>query len=128
MGVLSLVFWSLTIVVTLKYVLLVMRADNEGEGGIMALLSAALGRIEPGTRAFTTLLMVGVMGAALFYGDAVITPAISVLSAIEGLEVATPVLKPYVIPITIAILVGLFLVQRRGSARIGGLFGPVMVV
>ena len=128
MGVLSLVFWSLMIVVTLKYVLLVMRADNEGEGGIMALLSAALGRIEPGTRVFKTLLMIGVMGAALFYGDAVITPAISVLSAIEGLEVATPVLKPYVIPITIAILVGLFLVQSRGSARIGKLFGPVMVV
>ena len=128
MGVLSLVFWSVMVIVTLKYVLLVMRADNEGEGGIMALLSSALGRVKPRTRLFNGLLLVGVLGAALFYGDAVITPAISVLSAIEGLEVATPVLKPYVIPITLAILLGLFVVQHRGSARIGGLFGPIMVV
>ena len=125
LGLLSLVFWALMIVVTVKYALFVMRADNDGEGGIMALLGlAAHSEADPRWR--TALLMVGTAGAALFYGDGMITPAISVLSAIEGLEVAAPSLKPYVIPITVAVLVGLFLVQSRGSERIGAYFGPVM--
>jgi len=125
LGLLSLVFWALMIVVTAKYVWFVMRADNDGEGGIMALLGLAA-HSEPDQRRRTALLMVGLAGAALFYGDGMITPAISVLSAVEGLEVAAPVLKPYVIPITIAVLIGLFVVQSRGSERIGAFFGPVM--
>ena len=125
LGLLSLVFWALMIVVTIKYVLLVMRADNDGEGGIMALLGLAA-HSEPNERRRVALLMVGIAGAALFYGDGMITPAISVLSAVEGLEVAAPLLKPYVIPITIAVLIGLFVVQSRGSERIGQYFGPVM--
>ena len=125
LGLLSLVFWALMIVVTVKYVLFVMRADNDGEGGIMALLGlAAHSEADPRWR--TALLMVGIAGAALFYGDGMITPAISVLSAIEGLEVSAPSLKPYVVPITVAVLIGLFLVQSRGSERIGAYFGPVM--
>ena len=127
LGLLSLVFWALMIVVTAKYVLFVMRADNDGEGGIMALLGLAV-HSETDQRRRTALLMVGVAGAALFYGDGMITPAISVLSAVEGLEVATPLLKPYVIPIAIAVLIGLFVVQSRGSERIGAYFGPVMAV
>ncbi len=125
MGLLSLVFWALMIVVTAKYVLFVMRADNDSEGGIMALLGLAAHTVAI-QRWHTALLMVGIAGAALFYGDGMITPAISVLSAVEGLEVAAPALKPYVIPITVAVLVGLFVVQSRGSERIGAFFGPVM--
>ncbi len=125
LGLLSLIFWALMIVVTVKYVLFVMRADNEGEGGIMALLGLAA-HSEADPRRRTALLMVGIAGAALFYGDGMITPAISVLSAMEGLEVAAPLLKPYVIPLTIAVLIGLFVVQSRGSERIGAYFGPVM--
>jgi len=127
LGLLSLVFWALMIVVTIKYVLFVMRADNDGEGGIMALLGLAA-HSEANPRRRTALLMVGIAGAALFYGDGMITPAISVLSAVEGLEVAAPLLKPYVVPIAIVILVGLFVVQSRGSERIGMYFGPVMAV
>ena len=126
LGVLSMVVWTVLIVVTLKYVVLVMRADNDGEGGIVALISSAL-RGLPNGRAHTALLMLGVFGAALFYGDGMITPAISVLSAIEGLDVATPVFHPYIVPITLVILVALFMVQRRGSDAIGRFFGPVMV-
>ena len=126
-GVLSLLIWTVLVVVTLKYVLLVMRADNDGEGGIMALMSLALSRV-PAGRIHVGLLMLGVSGAALFYGDGMITPAISVLSAIEGLQVATPVFEPYIVPITLVILAVLFLVQSRGSGRIGSLFGPVMVL
>ena len=126
LGLLSLVFWALMVVVTIKYVLFVMRADNDGEGGIMALLGLAA-HSEPDTKRRTALLMVGIAGAALFYGDGMITPAISVLSAVEGLEVAAPLLKPYVIPITVVVLIGLFVVQSRGSERIGQYFGPVMV-
>ncbi len=126
-GLLSLVFWSVMIVVTLKYVLFVMRADNDGEGGIMALLGLAA-HTETDERRRTALLMVGMAGAALFYGDGMITPAISVLSAIEGLQVATPGLAPYVVPITIAVLIGFFAVQSRGSERIGAYFGPVMAL
>jgi KUP system potassium uptake protein len=127
LGLLSLVFWALMIVVTAKYVLLVMRADNDGEGGIMALLGLAA-HSENDERRRTALLMIGLAGAALFYGDGMITPAISVLSAVEGLQVAAPLLKSYVIPITIVVLIGLFVVQSRGSERIGAYFGPIMAV
>jgi KUP system potassium uptake protein len=127
LGLLSLVFWSLMVVVTAKYVLLVMRADNDGEGGIMALLGIAA-HSEPDQRRRTVLLMLGLAGAALFYGDGMITPAISVLSAVEGLEIATPALQAYVVPIAVVVLVGLFVVQSRGSERIGAFFGPVMAV
>ncbi len=122
----SLILWTLVIVVTLKYVVFVMRADNEGEGGIVALLGLARDA-EPGSRLSTAILIAGLVGAALFFGDGMITPAISVLSAVEGLDTATPVFHPYIVPITVAVLVALFLVQSRGSARIGFLFGPVMV-
>jgi KUP system potassium uptake protein len=127
LGLLSLVFWSLLIVVTTKYVFLVMRADNAGEGGIMALLGLAA-HSEPDQRRRTALLMLGLAGAALFYGDGMITPAISVLSAVEGLQVAAPALQAYVVPIAVVVLVGLFVVQSRGSERIGAFFGPIMAV
>jgi KUP system potassium uptake protein len=127
LGLLSLVFWSLMIVVTTKYVAFVMRADNEGEGGIMALLGLAV-HAEPDQRRRTLLLMIGLAGAALFYGDGMITPAISVLSAVEGLEVAAPELRAYVVPIAAVVLVGMFALQSRGSERIGTLFGPIMAL
>jgi KUP system potassium uptake protein len=126
-GLLSLIFWSLVVVVTVKYVLLVMRADNAGEGGIMALLGLAA-HSEPNLRRRTALLLFGLAGAALFYGDGMITPAISVLSAVEGLKVATPALANYIVPLSVIVLVGLFILQRWGSARIGAYFGPVMAV
>ncbi|MBN8441806.1 MAG: potassium transporter Kup [Thauera sp.] len=125
-GILSLVFWALVLVVSAKYVLFITRADNRGEGGIMALTSLALRVVEPGRKAWV-LSALGVFGAALFYGDGMITPAISVLSAVEGLEVATPALKPFVIPIALVVLIGLFLMQRRGTASVGAIFGPVML-
>jgi KUP system potassium uptake protein len=127
LGALSLVFWALIIVVTIKYVVFMMRADNHGEGGIMALLALLLrGRgTSSGMRWF--LLTLGLFGAALFYGDGMITPAISVLSAVEGLQVATPAFKPYVVPITITVLLVLFLLQKGGTARIGALFSPIMI-
>jgi KUP system potassium uptake protein len=126
-GVLSLVFWSLVVVVTLKYHVYVIRFDNRGEGGILALMG--LVGMDKKRRAAVqgTLVAMGVFGAALLYGDGMITPAISVLSAIEGLEVATPFFKPYVLPITIVILVLLFMFQRRGTAGVGAVFGPIMV-
>jgi KUP system potassium uptake protein len=127
LGVVSLIFWGLTIIVSFKYVTLVLRADNRGEGGIMALMALALGGIGGRARLGLALLLIGVFGAALFYGDSVITPAISVLSAIEGLEVATPALQPYVVPATIVVLIGLYAVQRHGTAGIGRWFGPVML-
>jgi KUP system potassium uptake protein len=102
-----------------------MRADNDGEGGIMALLGLAA-HSEPDLKRRSALVLVGIAGAALFYGDGMITPAISVLSAVEGLKVATPVLAPYIVPISIVVLLGLFLLQRNGSERIGGYFGPIM--
>lgn len=128
MGVISLVFWALTVVVTIKYVLFIMRADNHGEGGIFALL--ALLRDTPGTPSRFTRMVpaVALVGAALLYGDGVITPAISVLSAVEGLNMATEAAAPYILPITCTVLTGLFLVQRLGTARIGIAFGPVMIV
>ncbi len=125
-GILSLVFWSLMIVVSIKYVAFIMRADNRGEGGIMALMALALRQVEGRSKA--VIVFAGIVGAALFYGDGVITPAISVLSAVEGLEVATPALKAYVLPITIGVLIALFAFQRKGTAGIGALFGPVMVL
>jgi KUP system potassium uptake protein len=128
LGGVSAIFWALMIVVSLKYVMLVMRADNKGEGGIMALLALAMTATRRRTSWTGPLVVLGLWGAALFYGDAVITPAISVLSAVEGLEVATPVLKPYVLPVTVAVLLGLFAMQRNGTALVGKLFGPVMIV
>jgi KUP system potassium uptake protein len=127
LGLLSLVFWALMVVVTLKYVCFVMRADNDGEGGIIALGGLA-SSAAPDERRRRWLVLIGLAGAALFYGDGMITPAISVLSAVEELQVATPELKPYVIPLTVVVLVGLFLVQSRGRPRIGMLFGPVMSI
>ena len=122
-GVLSLVFWAVTLVVALKYVVLVMRADNQGEGGTMALLSLAVPAAPERLR--LAVLVVGLAGASLFFGDAMITPAISVLSAVEGLAVATPFFEPYVVPVAVAILVALFAIQSRGTAVMGRLFGPV---
>ncbi|HKT20893.1 MAG TPA: potassium transporter Kup [Stellaceae bacterium] len=127
-GVLSLITWALIVVVTLKYITVIMRADNRGEGGILALTALALRVPRAGTKLHWWLLAAGLLGAALFYGDGVITPAISVLSAVEGLQVATPFFEPFVIPITLGILLGLFLAQRSGTARVGGYFGPVMAV
>ncbi len=126
LGILSLIFWSITIVVSLKYIAFIMRADNNGEGGIMALLALTLRseHKQPHRRAF--LVAIGLFGAALFFGDGIITPAISVLSAVEGLKVATPVLDPYVLPITITVLISLFVIQRHGTGSMGKLFGPVM--
>jgi KUP system potassium uptake protein len=126
-GVVSLIFWSVTIIVTVTYVLLVMRADNDGEGGIMALITLIRRRGVPGGRRTKMVLAaLGVFGASLFFGDSVITPAISVLSAVEGVKVAAPSLADLVVPITAAIIVGLFLVQRFGTGAVGRLFGPVM--
>ncbi len=128
LGVLSLFFWTLTIIVSLKYVALIMRADNQGEGGLMSLLALASQAVKDSPRANQVLLITGVFGVALFFGDGVITPAISVLSAVEGLEIVTPEAKPYVVPISLVVLAMLFLMQRRGTADIGKLFGPIMVV
>jgi KUP system potassium uptake protein len=128
-GIVSLVFWSVTIVVTVTYVLLVMRADNDGEGGIMALITLIRRHGVPGgRRTKLTLAALGVFGASLFFGDSIITPAISVLSAVEGVKVAAPSLSDFIVPITAAIIVCLFLVQRFGTGVVGRLFGPVMVV
>ncbi|MCK0510393.1 potassium transporter Kup [Aromatoleum buckelii] len=126
-GILSLVFWALVLVVSAKYVLFITRADNRGEGGIMALTSLVLRAVPPGRKVWV-LSALGVFGAALFYGDGMITPAISVLSAVEGLEVATPAFRPYVLPIALAVLCGLFVIQRHGTGSVGRIFGPVMLV
>ena len=125
LGILSLFFWSLILIVTIKYVTLIMRADNQGEGGILALMALAQ-RVSVGTGMRNVLGLVGIAGACLFFGDGVITPAISVLSAVEGLEVSTPALKTYVLPISILIIVALFAVQYRGTHNVGRVFGPVM--
>jgi KUP system potassium uptake protein len=127
MGILSLIFWALTLIVSLKYVAYVLRADNKGEGGILALMALASGALR-GKRMYPVLIALGVFGAALLYGDGVITPAISVLSAVEGLEVAAPGLEHMVIPLTIVILIGLFAMQRRGTAGLGAIFGPIMLL
>ena len=125
-GAVSVIFWGLMMVVTLKYVLLILRADNRGEGGILALTALAANAAGKTPRMRVALLLTGVMGASLFSGDSVITPAISVLSAVEGLEVVTPVLKPYVLPISALVLIGLFAMQRHGTQVVGRLFGPVI--
>ncbi|MGC2456788.1 MAG: potassium transporter Kup [Gallionellaceae bacterium] len=128
LGILSLIFWSLMIVVSFKYVIFIMRADNRGEGGIMALMALALRKLEDKGKVRTSVMLLGIFGAALFYGDGIITPAISVLSAVEGFQVASPAFKAYVIPITIAVLCGLFIFERKGTASVGALFGPIMCV
>ena len=127
LGVLSLIVYSLVLIISIKYIALVMRADNQGEGGILALTS-----LVP-TQAFRTgaasvLILLGVFGASMLYGEGIITPAISVLSAVEGLQVETPLFEPYVVPIAVVILVVLFLFQQFGTHRVGGLFGPIMLV
>ena len=128
LGVLSLVFWALIIVVTLKYHVYVLRMDNRGEGGILALMGLVHKESGKQTRFRRLIMPLGLFGAALLYGDGIITPAISVLSAVEGLEVATPAFTKFVVPITIVILVGLFLFQRHGTGRIGSVFGPIMLI
>ncbi len=126
-GIISLLFWALVIVVSLKYVLFVMRADNRGEGGVLALMALSLRSVWAGSKWAAVLMMLGMFGACMFYGDAVITPAISVMSAVEGLEIAAPSLSRFVLPITIVILIVLFSMQKSGTAKVGRLFGPVMV-
>src|ERR1043166_4124768 len=128
LGVLSLIIWTLFLLVTIKYLTFVMRADNQGEGGILALMSLAFPEGTPNTKRVLLMIATGVFGAALLYGDGIITPAISVLSAMEGLGVAAPKLTPFTIPLTLAILVGLFSVQWRGTETVGKFFGPVMLV
>lgn len=132
LGVLSLVLWSLILVVTIKYLTFVLRADNEGEGGILALMALVHPRHSRGgmkkKRRTGVLIALGLFGAALLYGDGMITPAISVLSAIEGIELKAPELAPFVIPATIVVLIGLFAIQRHGTARVGNLFGPIMIL
>jgi KUP system potassium uptake protein len=127
LGVLSLIFWALIIVVTIKYVLLIMRADNQGEGGILALLALALKNAHT-ERSSNFLVLLALGGAALFYGDSMITPAISVLSAVEGIGVATPALNRFVLPVTVIVLFALFFFQKSGTGRVGRIFGPVMVL
>lgn len=133
LGILSLVFWALFVVVSVKYLAVMLRADNQGEGGILALLALAITRrraddAEPGQRTAAIVAALGIFGAALLYGDGVITPAISVLSAMEGLNVVTATAEPFVVPLTVLILAGLFLVQQRGTARVASVFGPAMLV
>ena len=126
-GVVSLIFWAVVAVVTVTYIILVMRADNDGEGGIMALITLIRRRGAPSRRRTALILAaLGVFGASLFFGDSMITPAISVLSAIEGVQVAAPSVGTIVLPITAVILIGLFLLQRLGTGAVGRLFGPVM--
>ena len=127
-GSLSLFFWALIIVVSIKYVTFIMRADNRGEGGIMALIALALHTAQEKPRQARLIMIFGVLGAAMFYGDGMVTPAISVLSAVEGLEIVTPAFKPVVIPITLLVLFGLFFVQRNGTAKVGTYFGPIMML
>jgi KUP system potassium uptake protein len=127
-GSLSLFFWALIVVVSVKYVTFIMRADNRGEGGIMALIALALHEAQGNPARMKVIMIVGILGAAMFYGDGMVTPAISVLSAVEGLEIVTPTFKPFVIPITLIVLFILFFVQRHGTALVGAAFGPVMLV
>ncbi len=129
LGILSLMFWALTLIVGVKYLLFVFRADNHGEGGVIALTALIRGQGgPPANRRFLGAVALGLFAACLLYGDGMITPAISVLSAVEGVGIITPVFDPYIIPITVAILIGLFMIQRHGTARVGGLFGPVILV
>ncbi|MDX6626055.1 MAG: system potassium uptake protein [Solirubrobacterales bacterium] len=127
-GVISLVFWTITLIVSIEFVILIMRADNDGEGGIMALIALVMGAPLRRGRLKLVLVAIGMLGVALFYGDGIITPAISVLSAVEGMKVVAPSLESLVVPITLVVLVALFAIQRFGTHRIGRVFGPVMVV
>ena len=127
-GVLSLVFWTLTVIVSIKYVVLILRADNNGEGGLIAMLALASTAVRGRPELRRRLLFLGIFGTAIFFGDGVITPAISVLSAVEGLEVAAPSLHKYIVPVTLIVLTALFMVQRHGTASVGKMFGPVMVL
>jgi KUP system potassium uptake protein len=127
-GILSLIFWTLTLIVSIKYVALVLRADNEGEGGLVAMLTLASRAVADKPVLRRRLLLVGIFGTCLFYGDGVITPAISVLGAVEGLEVISPQFKKYVVPLSLVILFCLFWVQKRGTAGIGRFFGPITLV
>ena len=127
-GLLSLMFWSLILVVTIKYLTTVMRADNDGEGGILALAALVSGKGDATSGRRWILVLVGILGAALLYGDGMVTPAISVLAAVEGTAVATPSFEHYVVPIACVILIGLFVVQRKGTALIGRVFGPMMII
>src|SRR5256885_12496251 len=129
LGVLSLIFWSLLLIVTVKYHIVIIRADNKGEGGVLALMALVNGsRVMRGLTPRRLMIVLGIFGAALLYADGALTPAVSVLSAVEGLEIAAPHLQPWVIWITLVILVGLFMFQSRGTAGVGGVFGPVMLV
>jgi KUP system potassium uptake protein len=129
LGVLSILFWAVTLTVTIKYVTLIMRADNKGEGGVMALATLATKGLTGGShRIRHTITMLAVIGLALFYGDAIITPAMTVMSAVEGLDIVAPALAGYVVPLSLVILVGLFMLQARGTERVGRLFGPVMLL
>ena len=128
LGVLSMIFWAITLVVSVKYVLIVLRASNGGEGGILALLALVLRQFPAKSRLAGVAVGCGLFGAAMFYGDSIITPAISVLSAIEGLEVVSPRFTQYVIPLTLLVLIVLFAVQSGGTERVGKVFGPIMVV
>ena len=128
LGGISGIFWAIMIVVSLKYVILIMRADNNGEGGVMALLALASRSVRRRKNWSARVAVLGLAGMALFYGDAVLTPAISVLSAVEGLEVKTPALKPYVLPIAVGVLIALFMFQRHGTAAVGRMFGPIVVI
>src|SRR6202521_3998353 len=119
LGALSLIIWSLVLIVTVKYVLVIMRADNRGEGGLLALTALVLRTSHRGEQRYLWIMAAGLVGASLFYGDGVITPAISVLSAVEGLKVATPFFDPYVVPISVVLLAGLFLMQKHGTSGIG---------
>ncbi|SMC29724.1 KUP system potassium uptake protein [Andreprevotia lacus DSM 23236] len=127
-GMLSLIFWGLMLVVSLKYVFIILRADNRGEGGVLSLMALALQKATPGSKKALVIAAAGIFGAALFYGDSMITPAISVLSALEGVGVVSHKLDPYIVPMTIAVLIALFAIQSRGTATVGKLFGPVMML
>ncbi len=128
LGILSLILWSLIVVVSIKYVVFIMRADNRGEGGIMALIALALHNAKGNAKREKMIMLAGLLGAGMFYGDGMVTPAMSVLSALEGLEVATPVLHPFIIPVTLLVLFALFFAQRKGTATVGAFFGPVMML
>ncbi|MEN9544673.1 MAG: hypothetical protein RLZZ598_1506, partial [Pseudomonadota bacterium] len=128
LGILSLVFWTLTVIVSLKYVVLILRADNNGEGGLIAMLALASSAVRHKPALRRWLLTLGIFGTATFFGDGVITPAISVLSAVEGLEVAAPALHRWIMPITLVVLTVLFMVQRHGTASVGRFFGPITVL
>src|SRR5215203_5082467 len=127
LGVLSLIIYSLILVISIKYIAIVMRADNQGEGGILA-LTALLPQGSDGRTRWAVLILMGIFGAALLYGDGMITPAITVLGAVEGIKVATPLFEPYVVPVAVVILIAVFAIQRHGTHSVGRLFGPIMVV